>query len=99
MDESSDWNLLPSWQRSAFRWLLGAESLIFVLGTAGSVRAVIIAAVAVGIPLAAVGLLILEGLDQIYRRRQAGQCIRCGYDVRATPDRCPECGTSNSPIP
>ncbi|MBC8108199.1 MAG: hypothetical protein H7Z14_16555 [Anaerolineae bacterium] len=37
-------------------------------------------------------LLIMHAVGQRKRQRRIGFCHRCGYDLRASPDRCPECG-------
>lgn len=56
------------------------------------------------IPFGDVGIPIVVGIGIVafeYRgaarsrqksRRAAHQCIACGYDLRATPEQCPECG-------
>jgi hypothetical protein len=46
------------------------------------------------LPLFISAAIPLIWLGQWKRRKtvRAGLCALCGYDLRATPDRCPECG-------
>ena len=58
------------------------------------------------VPFVAMGFIVLlllvarwqdhnRRLEQ-HRRRHGHECAQCGYDLRATPERCPECGTTPS---
>jgi len=44
-------------------------------------------------PAAALALRSAIAYARKRARARSGLCATCGYDVRATPERCPECGT------
>lgn len=44
------------------------------------------------IPLGAMPAWWLASIRRDAQRRKANLCRTCGYDLRASPDRCPECG-------
>ena len=54
------------------------------------------------LPAVALGLPPAAWVDRWRRRRRAaaaaaaGRCGACGYDLRATPGRCPECGAGQA---
>lgn len=43
-------------------------------------------------PAIAVAIVVYDRHRTKRDRREAGCCVACGYDLRATSDRCPECG-------
>ena len=48
----------------------------------------------IGIFLAGFAVLGSIRLETKRERVASGLCLACGYDLRASPERCPECGTA-----
>jgi hypothetical protein len=56
-----------------------------------------------GVVLAAaqlpMGWMLMLGFrrQRMRNRKSAGKCLHCGYDLRGSPGRCPECGEAHHP--
>ena len=86
------WGRVPTrWQRMGFDYHREAEDYLQPAYAYESVNVTApywAVALVVTIPLS----LRLARLLRRHRRMAAGHCPGCGYDVRASPERCPECG-------
>jgi hypothetical protein len=83
------------------------RALAFILAAA-AVLAAAVAAMKLGTPKALALLIPLtpallawywwDRPRELRRERRAtGLCVRCGYDLRGTPQQCPECPTVPEP--
>lgn len=78
-------------------WERGERSVIYPIAVVQLNMALIAMAAAV-LPIAWAGAALVR--RNIRRARlRAGLCTACGYDLRASPERCPECGRVSSPTP
>lgn len=88
----------PAQQWCGFAWI--GDMTLAIHGTI-RIRFLI---VPLWFPAALFGMTPALWIIRAARRRRGGKpgstglCSRCGYDLRASPDRCPECGAVPGPV-
>ena len=87
------------------QWVIGAENGTFSVSrgyeTLVDVRLYWVLAATLALPLI-YAVWSQHRLDKFRRARarsRRGLCPACGYDLHATPARCPECGTVGATAP
>jgi hypothetical protein len=79
--------------RAGFAW--GHFPYGFGPNASGTMRLLAIPFYVLTLALATPALLrVATSLTRRHSQRRSGLCRSCGYDLRATPERCPECGTT-----
>ena len=90
----NQWHIWQFW--CAGRFAFGKENFGGVFSSWGVTVPLWFLAAVFGIP-PCLGALAWRRRRMRAHRRREGMCERCGYDIRASPERCPECGTSTKP--
>jgi hypothetical protein len=95
----------PRWRRGRqTAWVtqsvlgFGKRSYTYPWGTSATGMRTVITApwIVIVVPLGVVAYLCLLGVRRLRQRdwrRLNGLCLRCGYDLRESSNRCPECGS------
>ena len=85
--------MIARWRRLAELLAAAAVAIVAIVLT----QALTPFFLAVAVPMLIVWCTVIHRGRQLRQSRMIrGLCTYCGYDLRATLDRCPECGESNA---
>ena len=90
----------PQMQKLFAKYGLLSTQLISTMPTRGSRRSVpaVVVLLTSALMPATWLMLVIASARRRGRRLQNNLCVACGYDLRATTDRCPECGTISAKV-
>jgi hypothetical protein len=81
-----------------YEHFLGFARVSGSYGMLGGFRIVVIPFWSIILLTAPAPLLWWRSVHRSRRWQASGKCTGCGYDLRGSPERCPECGTPNHSV-